>query len=623
MSDSSPADRATRRLSTGLSAPPSPFLDSPSSSTAVPSLLRRSRMEEKNELQELNRRLELYIMRAREKDASAGGLTREMSLLRQKHAADLTALRRHHEQRYNELKQSKLDLAAQLQSVQDAHAKVRQQAKDHATSSNLLHDRCVELEKRLKEVEKELSEQTNMRIALDTQVKRLKTDYEVEKEAHGLLKKQMDAQREQLQQAQKQYSLAQNKSNGLQQELELLQTSSREEITRLNKQVDALTRENTSIEDSLRTEFGKQLQSLLRERQQQYEEEKEEMMTDLKAYYEQTLNEKSIALVRVQEELDAASRRASDAQRQVSEQKKQSDSAEGMKAAFERQLSSLQTALEQQRIKYETELTAKTDQLKHANATIATKQREFSQLMDVKIALDQEIKQYNKLLEHEEHRLGFADEEEEEFIRKHPSPLRQMRKAAASVAGATATPSTPVRAPSSSAKKSAAASSTGKSAAYRRGNRLFGGSEAEHEAENEDATMNDDSTPDDGFADAATSLQLTANPSTQRITIENIRPIDEESPLSNRVSLRDLFVYSSGSGDEFHFDAEDSPVKELRAGAAIVFYLHGRKPHIAAGSEGSVAIKWERVDEQYFWEESIMILDQKRNIVKSQFLKGE
>jgi hypothetical protein len=43
-------------------------------------LLRTKRMEEKNELQELNKRLELYILRQRERDASQGGLNHEIQV---------------------------------------------------------------------------------------------------------------------------------------------------------------------------------------------------------------------------------------------------------------------------------------------------------------------------------------------------------------------------------------------------------------------------------------------------------------------------------------------------------------------------------------------------------------
>lgn len=89
-----PASKAPRaseaQRTAGLSTPARP------SSTASPNkgpmsplfdgdytpqpMLRTKRLEEKNELQELNKRLELYILRQRERDAAQGGLNHEIQV---------------------------------------------------------------------------------------------------------------------------------------------------------------------------------------------------------------------------------------------------------------------------------------------------------------------------------------------------------------------------------------------------------------------------------------------------------------------------------------------------------------------------------------------------------------
>jgi hypothetical protein len=61
----------------------------------------------------------------------------------------------------------------------------------------------------------------------------------------------------------------------------------------------------------------------------------------------------------------------------------------------------------QSRLRFDRELAAKESAVRAHLQTIELKERDFATLMDVKIKLDAEIKQYDKLLDHEEERLGF------------------------------------------------------------------------------------------------------------------------------------------------------------------------------------------------------------------------
>lgn len=72
-SESTPAKRSTAAAG---NSPTSPAFEP---QFAQP-LLRTKRLEEKNELQELNKRLELYILRQRERDANQGGLNHEIQV---------------------------------------------------------------------------------------------------------------------------------------------------------------------------------------------------------------------------------------------------------------------------------------------------------------------------------------------------------------------------------------------------------------------------------------------------------------------------------------------------------------------------------------------------------------
>lgn len=301
-----------------------------------------------------------------------------------------------------------MELGVALQVLKDEHLKVGQGLKDAAGSSQLYKSRCTELEKRIKKLETELTEVGQARIALDGQVKKLTINLAAEVEARSLLLGQLDAQKTELALAQKQLNVTQTKFNTTLQDLEMLQSSSTEELAALNKQVAVLTRENQSIEEKLRREFGAQLKALLAERQQQYEEEKEEAMGRLKAFYESAMEERAVAISSVQAELDAQTRAAKESARELAAERKNNAQVAALRAEFELTIARLHESAEAARLKFERELAAKDAAVRAASFTIAEKEREFATLMDVKIKLDMEIKQYDKLLDHEESRLGFV-----------------------------------------------------------------------------------------------------------------------------------------------------------------------------------------------------------------------
>ena len=125
-------------------------------------VLRQSRLAEKAELSQLNKRLELYILRQRERDAAQTGMDREISLLRSKFLAEAASDKKRHEARYDELKRQKSELGTQLQHIRDEHLKLQQNHKDTTGTATLYKARCAELEKRIKKLETELTEVTTI-----------------------------------------------------------------------------------------------------------------------------------------------------------------------------------------------------------------------------------------------------------------------------------------------------------------------------------------------------------------------------------------------------------------------------------------------------------------------------
>lgn len=462
-----------------------------------------------------------------------------------------------------------MSIPTPLLVFQDAHDKLSHQAKDHLASSNLYKARCAELEKRLKKVEQELEEVKKRNIELENQVKKLQIDYAEENEAHLLLKEQLDTQKSALTLAQKQLNVIQSKANTYLQDLEALQASSQEEQSLLNKQLSILRAENQGIEEELRKEFGSQLKNLLRERQEQAEQEREEQMARLKEFYETTLSEKNSIMTSQASEIDRIQRLANTSAKELEAERKSNASAAAIRADYERQIAKLHEVAEQQRERFETQLITKTDQIARAQTIITQKETEFQQLMDVKIALDMEIAQYNSLLGTEESRLGFE-----------PAPsVVTPHKARLSLGGGGA----------KSARKSTTTTTTTTST-------LFSSASSSRRQSIVSA--------------AADSLSVSVNPSNRKITLSNLASYDPADPEAGSISVKGFVVVAVGSNQSCAVEAKVLPP----GGSITIVTPSGRVP---SGNGNNLVQRWNIEEEASIWQngETIQIKDGRGNVI--------
>lgn len=85
---------------------------------------RLTRLDEKSELQGLNKRLEFYILKQRERDASADAWGRELANLKNKHAADLEHQKNLFENQLSIVRKNRDELSAKLSKLEGESAQL-------------------------------------------------------------------------------------------------------------------------------------------------------------------------------------------------------------------------------------------------------------------------------------------------------------------------------------------------------------------------------------------------------------------------------------------------------------------------------------------------------------------
>jgi hypothetical protein len=116
-----PKPRGGKKVSRSSSSFAAPaFVDEDDATEDTPTRL--TRLDEKSELQGLNKRLEFYILKQRERDASADAWGRELANLKNKHAADLEHQKNLFENQLGLVRKNRDELSAKLSKLEGENA---------------------------------------------------------------------------------------------------------------------------------------------------------------------------------------------------------------------------------------------------------------------------------------------------------------------------------------------------------------------------------------------------------------------------------------------------------------------------------------------------------------------
>ncbi|KAG9408777.1 hypothetical protein AC1031_020622 [Aphanomyces cochlioides] len=355
--------------------------------------MKSKRLDEKQTLQELNNRLEMYVLRVKEVQDSRDVAEKELETIRERMQMDLnmtkTRLAKELEDARKQL-EFEIDQKTRLQVLeQEQHTelvKLRTQVKEFGDIRTELEQTQAELAK-----EKESSKAAKEALALQTtslQSARRKLK-DLDKENRKLQSSLSDTvnELEQLKQKTSEFSLTRDTEI----------TAVRKEMNAKHLEALAAWRRETeermhNIEAEVRSHFEGQIEGL----RTQVEETNAEL-DQLKVEYERTANDYDESLK--------------------------------IRQSLTDKLSTLETQYRNERKKFQEDRKTYETNIDAARQARLAKENEFNDLMDIKIALDAEIAAYRSILDREESRVGLdSAKHKKRKLSTTPSATRQLKR---------------------------------------------------------------------------------------------------------------------------------------------------------------------------------------------------
>nr|XP_056701253.1 lamin-B2 [Euleptes europaea] len=376
----------------------------PGSSTPL-SPTRISRLQEKEELRQLNDRLAHYIERVRSLELENDRLllrvsekeevvTREVTGIKALYESELADARRVLDETARERAKLQIEIGKLRSELDELNKSYKKKDGEWSTSQG----RIKELEVLFHRSEAELTATLTEKRNLEAEVADLRSQLAKSEDAHAVAKKQLE--KETLMRVD-----LENRCQSLQEELDFRKSIFEEEVRETRKRHE---RQLVEVDSGPKQDYQSKMAQALEDLRGQHEEQVRLYKLELEQTYQAKLenaklcsdqNDKAASAAR--EELKEARMRIESLSYQLSGLQKQANAAE-------ERIRELEELMANEREKFRKMLDAKEREMTEMRDQMQQQLLEYQELLDVKLALDMEISAYRKLLEGEEERLKLS-----------------------------------------------------------------------------------------------------------------------------------------------------------------------------------------------------------------------
>ncbi|XP_043358788.1 lamin-B2 isoform X3 [Dermochelys coriacea] len=366
---------------------------------------RISRLQEKEDLRQLNDRLAVYIDRVRALELENDRLllkisekeevtTREVSGVKTLYESELADARRV----LDETARERAKLQIEIGKLRAELDEVNKNYKKKDADLSLAQSRIKDLEALFHRSEAELSTALNEKRSLEAEVADLRAQLAKAEDGHAVAKKQLE--KETLMRVD-----LENRCQSLQEDLDFRKNIFEEEVRETRKRHEHRLVE---IDSSHQQEYESKMAQALQDLRNQHDEQVKLYKMELEQTYQTKLENAKLSSDQNDKAANAAREELKEARMRIESLSYQLSGLQKQASVAEDRIRELEDMMAGEQDKFRKMLDAKEREMMEMRDQMQQQLAEYQELLDVKLALDMEISAYRKLLEGEEKRLKLS-----------------------------------------------------------------------------------------------------------------------------------------------------------------------------------------------------------------------